>query len=128
MTVVYLDSSALTKLVIHEPETDALSAAVDGKQLASSRVAVIEVTKAVARVDREADVTELLNELLFVEVNAELARTAASTGTLALRALDALHIASALELADALESFITYDARQANAARASGIRVVTPAP
>jgi predicted nucleic acid-binding protein len=126
MSVLYLDSSALTKLVVTEPETASLSAAVRGKRLASSRVAVIEVTKAVARVDPEANVAALLDRLLFVELDAELAKTAAATGDPALRALDALHVASALRLGDELEWFVTYDPGQGTVARAAGLDVRAP--
>lgn len=126
MSSLYLDASALTKLVIDEPETDALQDAVRGRLLVSSRVSVVEVTKAVARTRPEADPTRILAVLLFVELDAELAASAGTTGGHALRALDAIHVASAQLLGPEVDMFITYDSRQADAARGAGLQVASP--
>jgi predicted nucleic acid-binding protein len=48
-------------------------------------------------------------------------------GHVVLRTLDAIHVQSALVLGDELEAFVTYDARQAEAARAAGLPVQMPA-
>jgi len=48
-------------------------------------------------------------------------------GPAGLRSLDAIHLASALTLGDELDAFVTYDARQADAARAAGLTVESPA-
>lgn len=42
------------------------------------------------------------------------------------RSLDALHVVAALDLGADLAGFVTYDARQAEAAEAQGIDVRTP--
>lgn len=123
---MYLDASALTKLVVREPETDALKARVRGQLLVTSRVAVVEVLKAVARSNPAADPQAIFGLLSFVELDADLARIAGLTGEPGLRALDALHVASALRLGPVLDSFVTYDARQAAAARAAGLVVDAP--
>ena len=113
MSLLYLDASAITKLVIEEAETASLQAFISGEILATARVAVIEVGKAVARANPEADARPILARFAMVELDAELASTAAGTGGASLRALDALHVASALRLGPDLEAFVTYDARQA---------------
>jgi predicted nucleic acid-binding protein len=92
----------------------------------SSRVAVVEVSKAVARMDPAADPAAILGQLTLIDLDPELARSAAATGGPGLRALDAIHVASALRVATDIEAFVTYDARQAAAAHAVGLRVVTP--
>ncbi len=125
---LYLDASAITKLVVDERESAALERLVAGKALATSRVAVVEVTKAVARADPGADPWGVLSRLAFVELDADLSRLAGATGGPALRALDAVHVASALRLVPAIEAFVTYDDRQADAARAAGLDVVSPRP
>jgi predicted nucleic acid-binding protein len=94
--------------------------------MATSRVSVVEVGKAVARANPEADTNGILALLAFVELDAELAAVAADTGGASLRALDAIHVASALRLGPEIESFLTYDARQAEAAGAAGLRVLAP--
>lgn len=123
---LYLDASAITKLVVDERESAALERLVAGKALATSRVAVVEVTKAVGRVDPGADAGGVLSRMAFIEIDADLARLAGATGGPSLRALDAVHVASALRLAPEIEAFVTYDDRQAVAARAAGLAVVQP--
>lgn len=122
----YLDSSAITKLVIAEPESDAVRELISGRQLATSRVAVVEVGKAVARANPTADPQSVLALLAFVELDADLARVAATTGGAELRSLDAIHLASAMRLGPELAAFVTYDARQAAAARSLNIDVLSP--
>jgi hypothetical protein len=43
-----------------------------------------------------------------------------------LRTLDALHVASAIDVRKELHAFVTYDDRQAVAARRHGLRVIAP--
>lgn len=126
MTRVYLDSSALVKLVVEEPESLSLEVAVLGLALTTSRISVVEVTKAAARSGLEADPAEILSLVALLDVDAPVTALAAITGGPALRALDAIHVATAVLLGPDLESFITYDTRQAEAARAAGLRVIAP--
>lgn len=92
----------------------------------SSRIAVVEVVKAVARANPDADPQAIFALLTFVELDADLARIAGATGGPGLRALDALHVASALRLGPEIESFVTYDSRQAVAATSAGLHVDAP--
>ncbi len=109
-----------------EAESDELRAVVLGRQLATSRVSVVEVGKAVGRARPDGDASRMLAMLAFVELDAELAALAAAAGGPSLRALDAIHVASALRLGPEVESFLTYDSRQAEAAEAAGLRVLAP--
>ena len=97
-----------------------------GHDLVSSRVAVVEVVKAVSRANPDADPTRVFALLAFVELDAELAAMAGATGEPGLRALDAIHVASALRLGSDVGSFVTYDARQGTAAHAAGLHVEAP--
>ena len=126
MSVLYLDASAITKLVIAEAESEALLNAVRGNILVSSRVVVVEVGKAVARADPTVDPQPLLARMVFVELDADLAQIAAGTGSAALRALGAIHVASALRVGAEIAAFVTYDDRQAGAAQLAGLTVVAP--
>ena len=101
---------------------------MQGQALISSRLAVVEVGKAVARANPSAKAQSILSRIAFVEVDAELARAAAATGTPELRSLDALHLASALRLGTDVDAFLTYDDRQATAAGDLGFNVETPGP
>jgi len=113
---------------VEEPETESLQDLVRGRLLASSRVAVVEVAKAVARANPDADPQPVFALLAFVELDADLASVAGATGGTSLRALDAIHVASALRLGDEVDGFVTYDDRQADAARAVGLHVHAPDP
>ena len=98
---------------------------IGGRALMSSRVAVVEVSKAVARANSTADPQSSLPTSRSSS-RSDLARIASATGGPALRALDAIHVASALRLGGDIEAFLTYDDRQAEAARAAGLTVASP--
>ena len=112
--------------MIAEAETDPLQKRVSGQTLVSSRVAFVEVTKAVARVNAAADPQPVLARFAFVELDAELARVAAATGDATLRSLDAIHLASAGRIGREIDAFVTYDDRQAAAARKLAFIVEAP--
>ena len=114
------------KVVIREAGSDAIGAAASGRELYSSRVALVEVAKAVARHDPEADATAVLARVSWVELDEDIAVVAGGAGGPRLRALDAIHVSSALRVAHEIEAFVTYDERQAAAAAAAGLTVWSP--
>lgn len=130
MTVHYVDSSAWAKLLIDEQESSALVAWVDQRlqaqdQLVSCHLLVTELHRLAARFGAAAvDVTAALS---VVHLALPDATTFVTAGLLPgpLRSLDALHVASALELG--AESFVSYDERQLRAAESVGIRGQSPA-
>jgi uncharacterized protein len=127
--VVYLDSSALIKLVVPEPETDELRAEVARwDRHASSAIARTEVVRAATRIDPAARelARGVVGAISLIAVTDEILDRAAELGPTTLRSLDALHVASALTLDAALGSFVTYDVRQADAAAAAGLEVRAP--
>ncbi|WP_026455093.1 type II toxin-antitoxin system VapC family toxin [Saccharomonospora iraqiensis] len=127
--MIYLDSSALLKLVVREAETDALRAWLGDHTdpPCSSELAKVEVTVATRRV-----APDLLPTARAAIAGLDLLPLSSATITLAseteqqLRSLDALHLASALLLGDELTRFVTYDHRLASAAEA--VRLTTTAP
>ena len=127
---VYLDASAAVKLVVREPESPPLRRFVgDRTAHVSSRVLAVELLRAVRRANPASlgQARSLLDVMEFVELDAAVAARAAALEPPGLRSLDAIHLASALELGDELDAFVTYDARQATAARELGLRVASPA-
>lgn len=130
MTRVYLDASAAVKLVVSEAETASVRKFLAGEGTRiSSRVLAVELMRAVARASSASldQARSLLEAIEFIELNSEIAERAARLEPVGLRSLDAIHLASALAVADELDAFVTYDARQADAARALGIPVESPA-
>lgn len=112
--------------MIEETESEALRTYVQGRSLVSSRVAIVEVGKAVAHANLAADPQPMLSRIAFVELDADLARVAAGTGKPELGSLDAIHLASALRLGTDVDAVVTYDDRQASAARELGFTVEAP--
>lgn len=130
-TLVYLDSSALVKLVVHEAGTDALRAYLaEHPAVVSSGLAVTEVRRLVDRLPVQPGLSDrarlVLDGVALLFVDSAILEAAASLPTPALRTLDAIHLASALSLGDDLLAFVTYDERQAAAARKAGLPVTTP--
>jgi predicted nucleic acid-binding protein len=128
--VLYLDSSALVKLAVAEKESQALRGLLAfGSDLASSALARTEVPRAIAPQGELAvrRAMRVLAQIELIAIDDAILDSAARLGPPTLRTLDAIHIASALALEDALESIVTYDTRMAAAATTLGIRVSAPA-
>lgn len=126
----YVDSSALLKLVVHEPETAALEAdLLDRDGLVASRLAVLECRRAARRASHARllqRVDEMLEAIYLLDMTPAILDNAAAVGPPVLRSLDAIHLATALSVDDASLEVITYDVRLADAARASGLTVAQP--
>lgn len=127
--MLYWDSSALSKLVVAEVESDAIIAfrsATKEFDHTSSVLAWVEVGR-VAEAHGDQSLASLaLSGLIQIPLTPEIVAQAARLQPLTLRSLDAIHIASALALQGALEAMVTYDARMAEAARQAGLTVVSP--
>jgi predicted nucleic acid-binding protein len=115
--------------VVAEPETPALVRALRGRTVVASELVRTELRRAVLRAapGRLGAAEALLGRLLLVRLDSELLDGAGRLAPAELRTLDAIHVQSALLLGDELEALITYDARQAAAAQAAGVRVSSPA-
>jgi len=127
--VTYLDSSAIVKLVVREPESVALRAYLRGRRpLVSSALARTEVARAVlvlgAAVARRAQ--DVLDRIELVRINDRVLVAAGTILPPDVRSLDAIHLATASLLGPVLAQLVTYDARLAAAGRAAGIKIVSP--
>lgn len=96
------------------------------RQVFSSRIAQVEVTKAARRHTPDADPTAIFARLSWVELDDGIADAAGMAGGSMLRTLDAIHVTSALRVTAGIEAFVTYDSRQAAAAEAAGLTVLAP--
>lgn len=127
--MVYLDSSALVKLVVVESESVALRRylRVDPRR-ASCALARVEVIRAV-RPHGPAAATRarrLLRRLDLIPVDDELLDAAAALDAGILRSLDTIHLAAAQVLGDDLSALVTYDQRMIAAASLVGVTVASP--
>jgi len=128
---LYVDSSVLLKRYVDEPDSDrAVELLTTDPTLVTGRHTVVEVRRNLARVLSPTDATAArasfatdLASFSIVELDAntcELAATVAEqTGV---RTLDALHLGAARRLGTQL-TFVTFDVRQAHAARSLGFAV-----
>lgn len=130
-SLLYLDSSALVKLVVAEPETAALLRFLAGwPHRISSALARVEVVRAVNRagagpaVHRRA--TRVLARVALVRIDQPVLAAAARAAPPELRTLDAIHLATARSL-DSLAGIVTYDGRLGRAASRARLKVWSPA-
>ena len=135
MALFYADASALVKLVRDEPESDVLRAYLGDGDLVSCELVLTEIPRAIRRAvaddprltldvlpDRGA---ELIDALGLLPLDRALLLAAGALAEPALRALDAIHVAAAIDLSP-LDGFVTYDERQAAAGRLAGLRTMSP--
>jgi len=143
---IYVDPSALLKLYLHQSESAAMNAwrgrtkgalvvthhgrveVVNGICLAAHRREIAGEALADTLVSFDEDFADGFYRLADLLWRATLNRAAELSRiyspTLGTRSLDVLHVASALELE--LRSFVTYDERQKELARAVGLKTLTP--
>lgn len=129
--MVYLDSSAIVKLVVTEAESGALRRyLVKHREHVSSALARVEVCRAVRRTDASEAMSRRAEQVLarigLVALDEPLLHDAAALSPTGLRSLDAVHLATALSL-DGLDVVVTYDRRLDAAASEAGLAVESPA-
>jgi predicted nucleic acid-binding protein len=126
---IYLDSSAIVKLVVREPESTALRRYLRRRRpLVSSALAGTEVARALLPFGADAisRSREVLSRLDLARVNARVMTAAGLLLPEDVRSLDAIHLATARELGTDLARVVTYDERMSRAAQALGFVVAAP--
>jgi predicted nucleic acid-binding protein len=127
---IYLDSSAIVKLAVREPESAALRRYLKRRRpIVSSALARTEVTRALlplgpAAVERGRDV---LSRIELARISDRVLTAAGSLMPADLRSLDAIHLATAQQLGADLARIVTYDERMVAGAKALGWTVAAPA-
>lgn len=127
--VLFLDSSAATKLIVAEPESDALAERLTDHVLVGSALLVPEVSRAVHRTigrAHDAVLAQVLGLIDLVMVDRAILTVAAELEPAGVRTLDAVHLASALSLGERLDTLIAYDERLLEAARVAGLAAERP--
>lgn len=130
---LYVDSSALLKRYVDEPDSDAAETPLrSDPSLLTARHTIVEVRRNLARLLGEADAgaarrafAEDVHVFSIVELDEVTCETAAGIAELTgVRTLDALHLAAAQRVGGSAVPFLTFDVRQAQAARSLGLTVV----
>ena len=127
---IYLDTSALAKLVVAEAESEALRNWLgrrSGAFLVTNTIGTLELQRLSARLSQEVlgAAVMILGRIDVVELTPASLALAAQLPPTGARTMDALHVASAALLPD-LEVLLTYDQRMAQAARGYGLPVESP--
>jgi predicted nucleic acid-binding protein len=129
--MIYLDSAAIVKLVHAEPESPALRLWLDKRAETgwiSSVLTEIESFRALARYAPEAvsRLPAVLDLIDLIDLDQRIRILARTGRPVTVRSLDAIHLGTALESRPGLTSFVTYDKRLLDAARAAGLPVDSP--
>jgi predicted nucleic acid-binding protein len=135
--ILYVDTSALLKLLIREAESTAIEAELlQWPNLATSVITEVELPRAVARARKErpeaaTDGSLILQGVIasaaIVELSDDIVTAARDVEPIHVGALDAIHIASALSLGSELAGVATYDHRMADALTRAHVKVIAPA-
>jgi predicted nucleic acid-binding protein len=130
--LLYLDASAIVKLIRPEPESSALLASLgQWRERVTSALSALEVRRALRRVKatdsdwRRAE--EALRRVGQIGIGEAILTAAAKLEPPELRTLDSIHLATALLLGKELGALTTYDRRLQQAGRALGLEVLSPA-
>ncbi len=129
MRASYLDASALVKLIKPEAETAALGLALGNVPVwLSSELVAVELRCAARRVDpgllEQADAA--LSNVDLVECTRAIQERAGTAFATPLRALDAIHAATALSVGEDIDAAYVYDDDLGAALAAEGVAVAAP--
>lgn len=135
MPIFYADASALVKAVLEEKQSSALRDYFQRGDVVSCELVLTEVPRALQRAASENEslslrsllrqARELIDAMALQPLDAGLLVGAGALDEPFLRSLDAIHLVAALTLYP-IDAFVTYDKRQAAAARLTGLRTVAP--
>ena len=128
--MIYLDSSAIVKLVLPEAESAALRRELtEHRERCSSALARVEVMRAVRRAGAPGETLrraeDTLERIVLIPLDEPILRAAATVGSGNLRSLDAIHLTTALSV-DGVTAMATYDQRLAGAATVAGLPAIAP--
>ena len=127
----YLDASAAAKLVLAEDDSEAMKEWFETTDavIFSSDLLRTELLRSIRR-HAPAQLSQgraVLESITLIALSRNVYEAAAALGPPVLRSLDALHLASAIDVGgNDLKAIITYDLRMIEAARSLGIEIIAP--
>lgn len=129
--LLYVDASALVKLILPEAESAALVEELStGTRLISSILCAVETRRALLLAGSDEDLAtraeEILDTVTLVGMTEAISRAAGTLRPPRLRTLDAVHLATALSFGKELEALVAYDRRLCEAARFAALEVRAP--
>jgi len=130
VALVYLDTSALGRVLLGEPDAPAvLEALREFEQRAASRLARVELRRLGLRTGRLAEADRLLAGVALIPLDDDALAAAEVVEPASVATLDAIHLVTALRLAQGglLDAVMTFDRALAAGASRHGLRVIAPA-
>jgi uncharacterized protein len=129
--VIYVDTSALLKLVWNEEHSEAMHAFLQEKRderAVSSVILRVETRRSVrqAAPDLVPRADLLLTRVGTIGLNSAVVESASRLPDPGLRSLDAIHLATALILGPEVSAFVCYDKRLLTAADAHRLPAIAP--
>ncbi|HSZ42655.1 MAG TPA: type II toxin-antitoxin system VapC family toxin [Trebonia sp.] len=129
--MIYLDSSALVKLALAEPESEALSGWLAERaeySMVSSALHRTEVLRAIWRAEPAAlpRGQRIIRRVERVVLSHDVLDNAATVPPQKLGTAGAIHLASALAIRRDLVAFVAYDEALLGAASEAGLPVASP--
>jgi uncharacterized protein len=129
LAALYVDTSVLGRVLLDEPDAAMIARELEqSERLVASRLLRVELL----RLGRRSNVVEAAHELLttitLLPLDEEIVAAAENVRPDTVATLDAIHLVTALRVAEGgdLEALVTYDARLAAGAAHHGLRVVAP--
>jgi predicted nucleic acid-binding protein len=129
VATVYVDTSALGRALLDEPDRDAIAEALSRfDSRVSSQLLRVELRRLARRHGLDDDATALLANMTLLPLDDTTLAAAETAPPAGVATLDAIHLVTALRLANdgALDALMTFDARLAAGAEQHGIPVIAP--
>jgi predicted nucleic acid-binding protein len=129
VAIAYIDTSALGRVLLGEPDAGAILRDIAAfEQRVASRLLGIELRRLALREGLLADADQLLIGVALLPIDEDLLTAAETVPPATVATLDAIHLVTALRLAHAgrLDAVITYDTQLAEGALHHGLTVVAP--
>ncbi len=130
MAAVYVDTSAVGRVLLGEPDAPAVLRDLAGfDQHVASRLLRIELRRLALREDALEDADRLLDGVALIPLDDAILASSETLPPATVATLDAIHLATAVRLAAAgvLDTVMTYDRRLADGAAHHGLRILAPA-
>lgn len=128
MRNIYIDSSAILKLIVQEKESDAVRS-ISRARFITSEISRVEIIRTVLRNEPKAlkAAEGVLKNLNILTIDsATLTQAERLPERINIRGLDAIHLAAAGKLGLRISVILTYDKQMAKAARELGFEVMAP--
>jgi uncharacterized protein len=130
MAGVYVDTSALGRLLLAEPEADAIrDVLAEHNTWWSSELLIVELRRLAAREGLQPEAEEYLDAFHLVAIDSAALQRASRLQPTVVRSLDAIHLEAALQLRDGgqVDGVVTYDQQLSTGCAHHGLSVHAPA-